>query len=252
MRFLAIAERLGLEPGANYWADSRRPLASLLFIAPFLVVYEVAMLVPGNEAARNGIDALLRWLLSLLGFGQYFLLPLLTAGILLAWHYTTREPWRVSRLTLWGMLLECLALAVGLRGIVYFQDVLFRSLGIGPAEPTPAMLLDVWGGLGRSIGFLGTGVYEELFFRLMLLSPLAWGLQRTKMSQPKCLAAAVLVSSLLFAAAHYVGPHPYKLELFRFSFHLLAGVFFGILYAWRGFGIAAGAHAGYDILATIV
>jgi hypothetical protein len=35
--------------------------------------------------------------------------------------------------------------------------------------------------------------------------------------------------------------------LFRF----LAGVFFSILFIYRGFGIAAGSHAAYDILAIL-
>jgi len=35
--------------------------------------------------------------------------------------------------------------------------------------------------------------------------------------------------------------------LFRF----MAGVFFSILFIYRGFGIAAGAHAAYDILAML-
>jgi len=35
-------------------------------------------------------------------------------------------------------------------------------------------------------------------------------------------------------------------------FYLAAGVYFGILYAMRGFGIAVGAHAAYDILAAML
>ena len=81
----------------GYWAESRRPLASLLFILPFLVVYEVGILILGPAATRNGVDVWLRHLLEWMGFGQYFLLPLLTIVILLSWQYTSREPWRISR-----------------------------------------------------------------------------------------------------------------------------------------------------------
>ena len=56
----------------RYWVESRRPLASLVFIAPLLIVYEVGVLLLG---VQNGADAFMRRLLDLLGFGQHFLLP---------------------------------------------------------------------------------------------------------------------------------------------------------------------------------
>ena len=54
----------------RYWVESRRPLASLVFIAPLLIVYEVGVLLLG---VQNGADAFMRRLLDLLGFGQHFL-----------------------------------------------------------------------------------------------------------------------------------------------------------------------------------
>ena len=50
----------------------------------------------------------------LLGFNAYFLLPVLTVGILLGWHHVLRQPWHVRRTVLYGMAGECLGLAVGL------------------------------------------------------------------------------------------------------------------------------------------
>jgi hypothetical protein len=35
---------------------------------------------------------------------------------------------------------------------------------------------------------------------------------------------------------------------FGFVFRFLAGVFFSVLFVYRGFGIAAGSHAAYDVL----
>lgn len=59
---------------------------------------------------------------------------------------------------------------------------------------------------------------------------------------------AVLVSSLVFAVAHYVGHAGDTFYWFSFLFRFVAGVFFSILFIYRGFGIAAGTHAVYDIL----
>jgi hypothetical protein len=237
----------------GYWAESRRPLASLVFVAPLLVVYELGVLALGPAALRNGVDEWLRQFLSLVGFGQYFLLPVLTVCILLAWHYTTRQPWRVSSGVFWGMVGECIVLSFCLRLILEVQGMLLPMPG-----GSPAVALDVSGTLGRGIAYLGAGVYEELLFRLILLSAVAWSLGKLGAEPRPGMAASVLLTSLLFAAAHYVGPQGEQVLWrdsgfwFDFLFRFLAGVFFGTLFVYRGFGIAAGTHAGYDILVGIV
>ena len=101
---------------------------------------------------------------------------------------------------------------------------------------------------GRAVGFLGAGIYEELLFRLILLPLTFWGLRRLGAKPRPSMIAAVLLGSLLFAAAHYVGPYGEVFVPFTFMFRFLAGMFFSILFVSRGFGIAAGTHAGYDIL----
>ena len=58
----------GLAEG--YWVESQRPLASLVFIAPLLVIYEAGLLVLGRHAVQNGADVWLRSLLHWLGFSQ--------------------------------------------------------------------------------------------------------------------------------------------------------------------------------------
>src|SRR5262245_105553 len=94
----------------DYWQQSRRPLASLAFVAPLLLIYEAGILWLGPQAMRNGADVWLRQFLDLLGFSQYFLLPVLTVSLLVGWHHVTREPWRVSPKVLYAKLTECLVL----------------------------------------------------------------------------------------------------------------------------------------------
>ncbi len=228
----------------TYWVQSRRPLASLVFIAPLLVVYEAGVLVLGAEQVRNGADVWLRQLLDLLGFGQYFLLPTLTVSALVAWHYLTREPWQLSRGLIPAMAAECVALAVCLRLILYAQGMLFAQL-------TVTVPLSVTSTMARAVGFLGAGIYEELLFRLLLLLPMAWGLRALGVKPKVSFVAAVVITSLLFSAAHHVGPGGYPFVWFDFFFRFLASVFFSVLFVYRGFGIAAGAHAGYDLLVGV-
>jgi membrane protease YdiL (CAAX protease family) len=222
----------------NYWAESRRPLVSLVFIAPLLVTYELGVLA---FHIQNGADAWMRRSLNLMGFSQHFLLPILTVCALLAWHHLSREPWRFSRKVIWGMAVECVLLALCLQLIYQVQrEVVATEIAV---QWSPRCNI-----FGDAVGYLGAGIYEELLFRLILLSLVTWGFRQSGLELRTSTILGVVVSSLIFSAAHHVGPAGEPLEWFKFSFRFLAGVFFAILFLYRGFGIAAGTHAGYDIL----
>jgi hypothetical protein len=222
----------------QYWVQSRRPLASLVFLAPLLITYEAGVLLLG---VQNGADAFLRRVLEVLGFGQHFVLPLLMVCILLAWHHLAREPWRLSAGIISGMAVESLALGICLRVILFLQDMLFHVF----EEPA----LSIGGQAKEAVGLLGAGIYEELLFRLILLWLAVWALRHMGVAPRAATVAAAVLTSLLFAAAHNVGPYGEPLEAFRFLFRVLAGLFFAAVFLYRGFGIAAGSHAAYDILA---
>jgi hypothetical protein len=247
-------------PGASwaqeYWRQSRRPLASLAFVLPLLVLYEGGLVFLGTQAVRNGADVWLRQLLDLLGFGQYFFLPALTVAVLLAWHHMTRDRWRLSAAVPWAMFAECAALGLVLLGLGRLQGSLVQTL-VGPRtaaiELTTAMPWVIAGRaalVGRALGFVGAGVYEELLFRLLLLPSVSACAQRLGAQRGVRIASAVLLTSLVFSAAHYVGPHGEAWESFSFWFRFTAGAFFAVLFVYRGFGIAAGTHALYDIFVS--
>ncbi len=102
------------------------------------------------------------------------------------------------------------------------------------------------------VGFIGAGVYEELLFRLMLLPAVAWLLKQFGLSTGQAVWAAVLVTSVCFSLAHHIGPEGETFDERAFLFRFMAGCFFSVLFAYRGFGIAAGTHAMYDILVSVV
>lgn len=234
----------------DYWHESARPLAALAFVAPMLAAYEGGVLLLGTSAPRNGADVWLRQWLDLLGFGQYFLLPLAACGILLAWHHTTHQPWRLRPSVLAGMGLESLLLGFFLLVAAQLQGSLV-SLPTVAAEAERGTSVEFF---TRVISYCGAGIYEELLFRLMLIPALAGGLRLLGAPRLVSLAGAVLVGSVLFSAAHYrifttVGD---EFAWFTFLFRALAGLFFSALFIRRGFGIAAGAHALYDVFVALL
>jgi membrane protease YdiL (CAAX protease family) len=58
-------------------------------------------------------------------------------------------------------------------------------------------------------------------------------------------AATVLAASVLFSVYHYWGGE--TPSLYNFVFRTFAGVYFGIVFLFRGFGITACSHASYDV-----
>lgn len=247
-------------PALDYWQQSREPLTSLAFVAPLLMVYELGVVLLGRQAARNGVDVWLRGLLDLLGTGQYFLLPALTIGILLGWHHTARRPWRVHRGVLLGMGAECLLLAVGLRIVLQLELAVwlfFRQSG-GAVAATSLIPSGSVGTLGGTLALVGAGVYEELLFRLILLSAVVGFLSRRNVALRDSRVIAVLATAALFSAAHYIGPSGEAVALdawtfwFGAVFRFLAGVLFGALFVFRGFGVAVGSHAAYNVLVKLL
>ena len=236
----------------TYWRETRRPVVSLAFVVPMLIVYELGIIVLGPQAMRNGADVWLRQFLDLIGFGQYCLLPILTIFALLAWHHMTCDPWRFSPRHLSGMFLESAALGFGLLLLAQVQGKLMQSVVASPvsAQMIEGLEPDL---LSRVIGYFGAGIYEELLFRLMMIPPLVGLIRCAGGSRRISLTVAILVTSLLFSMAHYAlfTSAGESFAWFSFSFRLIAGIFFAVLFTLRGFGIAAGTHALYDIFVAM-
>jgi len=236
----------------SYWAATRRPFPSLLLVAPLVAGYESGVLWLGGATSANlrtGADTWMRHGLASLGLADHWLLPLLLVVILMGWQVVSFRDWRFSPGILVGMVVESLAWAVVLLGISRLIDLGFTYLeqtgppilGIDPGGVNPAF--------GALIGYLGAGVYEETLFRLILV-PILFGTLRL-LQAPQVLASTLAVtgSALLFALAHHAGSPGEAFTWFAFVFRWMAGVFFAWVFVLRGFGIAVGTHAVYDILA---
>jgi len=240
----------------DYWAVSRQPLHCLLFLLPLLATYEIGVgLVAGSvpNAGRNGADYWMRTGLMLAGFENPLLLPVLVVGLLVGWHFVGHFRWKPSPATLCGMLAESVLFGVFLVLVGQLQDLAFRSQLVQLAQGgRPALSLSQHGDLSEVISYVGAGVYEEVLFRLCLV-PLLYGLLRLLLLPPRlAVALTVLATSLLFSAAHYVGPAADQFTTFSFVFRATAGVFFAALFVVRGFGITVGTHAAYDLLVGVL
>jgi membrane protease YdiL (CAAX protease family) len=96
---------------------------------------------------------------------------------------------------------------------------------------------------------LGAGVYEELVFRLLLISGLAWVLAEVlHMWRKAAWWTAIGLAAVIFALCHF---EPIGSDSFGwgpFWFRLAAGAYLSAVFVGRGLGIASGSHAAYNLL----
>ena len=234
----------------KYLAATRHPWACLVFVLPLLIVYEGGVLYFGGSdpaALRNGADAWLRWGLERYGLGQLWVAPVLVVAVLLvrSWAAWSDRP-DLMLPTLFGMVLECVVFAVGLWAVARNFEPLMKAAGLPVASvsfQSPAA--------GQAITYLGAGIYEEVLFRLGLYSVVYFLLRMVLVPRLPAILLAAGLGALTFAAAHHVGPNGEEVATIKFLFRTAAGLYFTALYVIRGFGVAVGAHAGYDVLVGV-
>lgn len=253
----------------SYAERTSRPIYALMYLLAFLVFYEIGSFLVQPETLQQSLaEPQMRvvafiWvqnLLEYLGFAgrmTWIATPLVVVVILLALQFTSKTSWKVRYGDFIPMTLECIGLSIPL-------IVLSLVLNRATAEPQAAALLaenpaaqhrlfvDVVTGIGA-------GIYEELIFRLVLICLLMLLLQDFLGFEKKhSIVMSVIISAVLFSLHHHIffaNGHLYKGDTFtvgKFVFRAMAGVYFAVLYAVRGFGITAGAHAFYNILAAIL
>lgn len=236
-----------------YLAATRHPWPCLLFVMPLLMLHEGGMVWLRVQRETlptiTGVETWLRDGLDLAGLNLTMGPPLAVVAVCILWAWVRWTKPSPELLSTWlGIAVESVVFALGLWGLWEIQGPLMKQLGLlsvgaaPPARPTT---------LAQVIGLIGTGVYEETLFRLLCLSLLAWLLRWVLLLKPLAVGVAIILSAVLFAAAHQWHLEFGKWQQTVFIFHTLAGLYFGVLFVVRGFGITVGAHACFNVLVTV-
>ncbi|MBS1913934.1 MAG: CPBP family intramembrane metalloprotease [Bacteroidetes bacterium] len=240
-------------PVTAYLRLSRTWTYSYLFVLPLFLFYEIGIRLANAGSTmevRVSADVFVKRLLGMVGIDSTLwlsaLLVALGAGIVL---YERRHHIPVRPRYFAWMFGESLAYGLVIGMIVaWFVAELF-SLVWPP-------LLQMAGRVGtmRSVVLsLGAGVYEELVFRLLLVSAFVWLLKLARgLKQRQRYAIAAIVGALIFSAVHYIGSLGDTFTIPSFTFRFLMGLVLNLLFLWRGFGIAAMTHALYDVIFTLM
>jgi hypothetical protein len=244
--------------GGLYWKASRAHRYSLVFALPLLVIYEAlaALLAhdPSVNGVRNGADVVLKSLfVAIAGHRGPLLFMVAAVGVSL-WLVMRDLRANGGKLDAWvfgGMVVESLVLSIAFGIVVGTLTV--RLLGPLGALATGAEDMQAMSLPARIMLSIGAGLYEELLFRVALVSALANGARLVFGWRPAAAGViATIIGALVFSAFHYVGDYGEEFALQSFTFRAIAGVMFSALYLTRGFGITAWTHTLYDVLVLTV
>jgi hypothetical protein len=222
---------------------ARNLLTSLILVFPLFLIYQLGVLF--TLPLLNGADFVTTFLFTSLGLtlkGYLLFLAVVVSLFAIVVGLLKRKQQFNGRVLL-PVLLESVIYALTMGSLIVL--VMTKVLGF---PPTLAAALQRQGFVGRTVMSLGAGVYEETVFRLGLLGgSIAVFEKLLGMSRWAAVLGAFILSSAVFSFVHYLPPLGDAFSFGSFTFRLLAGVVFGLLFKLRGFAVAVYTHAFYDI-----
>lgn len=269
MKINESADRLPSSPYQAYLQESQKPIVCLVFALPFFLSYHVGVWYiheRSQSAWANGADIFLARALNIVNIGGPMISFFLVVSVFLFLQALKGQNWRVRPGTLALMVLESLIFALPpfllgklvTRVIDPHLPVVAAAVTDGAAGA--AGQSDIFNYFVNIVLSVGAGVYEEFLFRMLIMGGLFYlGKRLLQMKGTTLYVFAVLTQAILFALFHHLPGSPQELtwEYMRhpqflrfFAFRTVAGVYFAYLYRERGFGVTAGSHAFYDILAV--
>jgi membrane protease YdiL (CAAX protease family) len=232
--------------------DPRNLLTSLVLVFPLFLVYQVGVLF--TLPMLNGADFLTVFLfrnlrLSATAYLGYTVVVAVAFAVAVG---ILRRRQRFDPHLIVPVLIESAIYALTMGSLIVF--VMTKVFGISPRLAGGAGGAIAQQGFGaRVVMSLGAGVWEETVFRLVIMTGVVALLERALgLARWVAVVLALLVSAVLFSAMHHIPPYGDPFSLGVFTFRVLAGVIFGLLFWFRGFAVAVYTHALYDLYVLLL
>lgn len=232
----------------SYAADTRDLLYSYLICLPLLLAYEVLILISQPDTqqfVRISVDMWFKSVFAFFGLGTISMTLLIAAlcGAVIVFYKRDHLRYLKKRYFAYmilesGLYAILTASAIGAFLGTFLNLAADGSLyGIGKLQ---------WIALS-----LGAGLYEELFFRVILVGLLLYLFRFLFAKKTHASIAAVFLAAILFSVIHYIGDFSDTFTISSFLFRFLFGLALNLIYVTRGFGVAAWTHAIYDLLIVL-
>ena len=211
-----------------------------MFVLPLLVFYEMGILLYGSDT-KSTADVIIKKPFEVFGDNAALAFNSLIIVIAFCSIFYIEKKNRFSCVIFIPMFLESLAYAFFLGYVI-----LFFVHGYLPFDITNSYVQSF---LKSIIISLGAGVYEEILFRLLLLSVLYFVFVKVlKINAIIGSLSSILICASIFSIMHYIGTAADTFTMSSFLFRLTAGIVLSAIFIFRGLGIAVYTHAIYDVL----
>ena len=251
----------------SYLDRTSRPIYALTYLIGFILLYEAGTFLISTDVLSSSLGntqvrvVSFAWIQNLLmdylnfpARMTWIATPLVVMVILLALQITSKTQWKVTASDFMPMTIECILLAVPLivLSLMLNRSATEQMVAMNAGGATSELAVQLVSGIGA-------GIYEELVFRLILISLLMMLFQDfLGVTRRNSIILSVLISAVMFSLHHHIffmnGSFTSGEEfvLSVFVFRIMAGIYFAVIFAIRGFAIAVGTHAFYDILAALL
>ncbi|MCF7822861.1 MAG: CPBP family intramembrane metalloprotease [Candidatus Marinimicrobia bacterium] len=224
----------------QYLNSSRTIHYSLILVLPALAIYEIGILILFRDSffeMRNSGEILLRSFFTSIKLTNPYIVSVillsLFALVMIRGYKLERKP-GVHANYLVFMLLESM----------WWGVILFTLMHLFLQIPFQMVTLEEkFANINLAIG---AGIFEEMIFRMVIITALIVVLNRgLNISHSVSNILAILVAACIFAAFHLF-MESYSLPVF--AQRVSGGVFLGILYNFRGYGISVYTHIIFNFL----
>lgn len=238
----------------GYFAATRTPFYGVVLTLPVLLVYEALIIYfrySKGDYMRNAADVWIKFVIERLGaHGAFAFGVLMLALISLAFASMVRKDLDIDFRYLAPAIGESCLYAL----IIAFIATRLTSWVLLILSISEQVKIDL-------VPALGAGVYEELIFRafgygllpimLTMIFQQKRGKKRRTPVRPslelKILTA--LITSLIFSWLH--NAQGFSLTDYQSLYRFVMGLFFCILYEFRGLGICVWTHSLYDVFVIL-
>ena len=238
----------------TYFQKTRSHFFGLLAIFLLLVLYEAGsakIYADQKVVISNSAEVMMQRFLWFLGIrNNLFLWAVYLLGLVWAFYLAKKQnlldfkfvyiPYSIFESTLYAVLVGIIA------GQLTDRTNLIKMMAPQNNAPVAAMSKEL-------TSAIGAGIYEELLFRLILVSLFLVTFEKLVIfGNNKILqsALAVALAAVLFSGFHFLGGNE-VMAFEPFIYRFYAGVLLGILFIVRGIGVTSYTHAIYNLLLVL-
>jgi len=236
------------ESVSHYFSSTHSLLYSYLISLPLLLMYEILIFLSQPDTAqvvRISVDVWIKTLFSYIGPNVLSLTLIFVALIGVVILYRERDRLSSLRVSYFmTMIIEASIYALVLAMLI--SSAITGLLQMVQTSPIESLSI-----LQQFALSLGAGLYEELFFRVILVSGLLFVLKQFVNKTYLAYALAMILAAGIFSFVHYIGALGDPFTIGSFLFRFLFGLALNAIYIWRGFGMAAWTHAIYDLMVIV-